>query len=70
MVGIDSGATTHMCESLHGCLSCQKPNDGERYIYVRDGNTVEVEAIGKFRLLLKTGFYLDLNEAFNVSSLR
>ena len=56
--------------SLHGSLSCRKPNDGKRYIYVEDDNTVEVQAIGKFRLLLKTGFYLDLNETFNVSSFR
>uniref|UniRef100_A0A6N2MTR1 Integrase catalytic domain-containing protein n=1 Tax=Salix viminalis TaxID=40686 RepID=A0A6N2MTR1_SALVM len=53
-----------------GCLSCRKPNDVERYIYVGDGKTVEVEAIGKFRLLLKTGLYLDLNETFIVPSFR
>ncbi|KAK4397292.1 hypothetical protein Sango_1565800 [Sesamum angolense] len=35
------------------CLSCQKPNDVERYIYVGDGKAVLVEAIGKFRLLFK-----------------
>jgi len=48
---IDSGATTHISVSMQGCLSCRKPIDGERYIYVGDGKTVEVEAIGKFRLL-------------------
>lgn len=31
---------------------------------------MEVEAIGKFRLLLKTGFYLDLVETFIVPSFR
>ena len=35
-----------------------------------DGKTVQVEAIGKFRLLLKTVFYLDLNETFIVPSFR
>ena len=35
-----------------GCLSCRKPNDGERYIFVGDGKKVEVEAIGTFRLFL------------------
>ena len=44
--------------SLQGCLSCRKPTDGERYIYVGDDKTDEVHAIGKFRLLLKIGFYL------------
>ena len=61
---IDSGATTHISVSLQGCLSRRKPTDGERYIYVGDGKTVEVQEIGKFRLLLKTGFHLDLNETF------
>ena len=67
---IDSGATTHISVSMQGCLSCRKPSDGERYIYVGDGKTVQVEAIGKFRLLLKTGFYLDLDETFIVPSFR
>ncbi|CAH9093917.1 unnamed protein product, partial [Cuscuta europaea] len=53
-----------------GCLSCRKPIDGERYIYVGDGKWVEVESIGVFRLLLKTGFYLDLKETFVVLSFR
>ena len=52
---IDSGATTHISVSMQGCLSCRKPNDGERYIFVGDGKKVEVEEIGTFRLLLKSG---------------
>ncbi|XP_057975330.1 uncharacterized protein LOC131162741 [Malania oleifera] len=28
-----------------GCLNCRKPNDAERYFYVGDGKTVQVEAI-------------------------
>ena len=67
---IDSGATTHICVSMQGCLSFRKPNDGERYIVVGDGKKVEVEAIGRFRLLLKSGTYLDLNETFVVPSFR
>lgn len=67
---LDSGATTHISVSMQGCLSCRKPNDVERYICVGDGKTVEVEAIGKFILLLKTRFYLDLNETFIVPSFR
>ena len=66
---IDSGATTHISVSMQGCLSYQKPNDGERYIFVGDGK-VEVEAIGTFRLLLKSGTYLDLNETYVVPSFR
>ena len=64
---IDSGAITHISVSLQGC---RKSTDGERYIYVGNDKTVKVQASGKFRLLLKTGFYLDLNETFVVSSFR
>ena len=67
---LDSGATTHISVSMQGCLNCRKPNDNERYIYVGDGKTVQVETIGVFRLLLKTGFYLDLYETFVVPSFR
>ena len=67
---IDSGATTHISVSMQGCLSCRKPNDAERFIYVGDGKSVEVEAIGNFRLLLKTGYYLDLKETYIVPSFR
>ena len=35
-----------------------------------DGKTAKVEAIWKFRLLLKTGVYLDLKENYVVSSFR
>ena len=55
---------------MQGCLSFRKPIDGERYIYVGDAKSIEVEATGTFRLLLRTGFYLDLNETFIVSLFR
>ena len=67
---IDYRASTNISMSMEGCLSCQKPNDGERHIFVGDGKKVEVEAIGIFRLLLKFGTYLDLNETFVVLSFR
>lgn len=35
-----------------------------------DGKSVEVEAIGHFRLLLCTGYYLDLIDTFVVPSFR
>ena len=53
------------------CLSYQKPIDSERWIYVGDGKSVEVEDIGHFRLLLLcTHFYLDLEDTFIVPSFR
>jgi len=67
---LDSGATTHISASMQGCLSYRRPSDGERYIFVGDEKSVEVEAIGHFRLLLGTGLYLDLKDAFIVPSFR
>ena len=67
---MDSSATTHISVSMQGCLSCRKPVDAERFIYVGDGNRIEVEAIGTFRLLLKSGTYLELKETFIVPSFR
>ena len=55
---------------MQDCLSYQKSNDGERYIYVGDSKIVEVEVIEKFRLLPKTGFYLDSDETFIIPSFR
>lgn len=52
------------------CLHCRNPNNPEKYIYVGNGEKVQVDAIGTFRLLLKIGFYLDLNETKVVPSLR
>jgi len=64
---IGSGATTHISVSIQACMSCQKLSDSERYICASDGRTVEIEATKKFILLLKTEFYLDLNETFIVA---
>ena len=44
--------------------------DGERYIYVGNGNKVAVKAIGLFRLQLDSGCTLDLEETFVVPSFR
>ena len=55
---------------MQGCLSDRVPNDVERFIYVGDGKSMEVEATGHFRLLLKTGIYFDLKEIFIVPSFR
>jgi len=55
---------------MQGCLSYQKPSDGERYIFVGDEKSVKVEVIRYFRLLLGTDFYLDLKDTFTVPLFR
>ncbi|KAK9734067.1 hypothetical protein RND81_04G112500 [Saponaria officinalis] len=67
---VDSGATTHISVSMKRCLKHRRPIDGERYIYVGDSKSVEVDSIGTFRLLLRTGLYLDLEDTFVVPSFR
>ncbi|KAL8157842.1 hypothetical protein AgCh_002526 [Apium graveolens] len=67
---VDSGATTHISVYMQGFLWSRPPIDAERFIYVGNDNKVSVEAVGTFRLLLKTGIYLDLFETFVVPSFR
>ena len=61
---LDSGATTNISVSMKGCLHYRKPIDSERWIYVGDGKSVEVEAIGHFRLLLCNGFLFGFERYF------
>jgi hypothetical protein len=67
---IDSDATTHISVSMQGYQNYHKPRDDERYIYVGDDNKAEIKIIGHFRLLLKTGLYLNLFDTFVVPSFR
>ena len=46
------------------------PIDGERYIYVGNGNKVAMKAIVLFILQLDSGCTLDLDETFVVPSFR
>ncbi|RVX18298.1 Retrovirus-related Pol polyprotein from transposon TNT 1-94 [Vitis vinifera] len=58
------GATTHISVMIQGCLRSRMPTDGERYVYVGNGNKVAVKAIDLFRLQLDSGCTLDLEETF------
>ena len=63
---VDSGATTYISISIQDCLWSRSPNNVESFIYVGDDKAVPVKAIGNFRLLLKTGCFLDSIETFIV----
>ncbi|RVW92501.1 Retrovirus-related Pol polyprotein from transposon TNT 1-94 [Vitis vinifera] len=56
---IDTGATTHISVTMQGCLRSRMPIDGERYIYVGNGNKAAVKVIGLFRLQLDSGFCIE-----------
>ena len=67
---VNFDATTHISVTIQHCLWSQLSSDDERFIFVGDDKRVAVEAIGTFRLQLKTRFYLDLFETFVASSFR
>ncbi|RVX10784.1 hypothetical protein CK203_018368 [Vitis vinifera] len=43
----NTGATTHISVTMQGCLRSRMPTNGERYIYVGNGNKVAVKAIAE-----------------------
>lgn len=53
-----------------GYLSCWKPREDVRFIYICDEKPVKVEAIDTFRLLLITDYYFDLKETYVVPLFR
>ena len=55
---------------MQDCLTYREPLDAERRIYVGEGKSVEVKAVGHFRLLLNTGYFLDLKYALVVPSFK
>jgi len=63
-----SGITINIGVSMHDCLSYRKAIKTGRWIYVENGKSMDVEAIGNFRLLLCMGYYLDLKDTFVVLS--
>ena len=53
---IDSGATTHVSNSLHGSSMRKTLPRGTRRIKVANGVEAEVEAVADFYLELNSGF--------------
>ena len=66
---IDSGATVHVANSLHGAsMRRTLPRDARR-IKVANRLEAEVEAIAEFHLELHSGFVLCIRDIFYVPSL-
>ena len=66
---IDSGATTHVSNSMQGFLTSRKPKESERFIYMGNRLKAEVIAVGTYRLHLETGYQMDLMNTFYVPSI-
>ncbi|CAA0806005.1 Unknown protein, partial [Striga hermonthica] len=67
---LDSGSTTNISVSMQGCLSHRKPTDAKRRIYFGNGESVDVEAVGIFKLLLSTGHFMELKDTFVIPTFR
>lgn len=65
---IDSGSTIHVSTVMQGFLSLRKPNDGEHNIYSGNKMCSKVEGVGTYRLVLHTGYTLDLERVFYIPS--
>ena len=66
---VDSGATVHVSGCVQGFLSKRSPSDGLRTIMMGNRQESRVEAIGTYRLVLDTGFSLDLHDTFYVPAI-
>ena len=67
---IDSGATVHVANSLHGFHSTRTTQRSERHIKVANGVQADVEAIGDVSLELVNSFMLVLRYVLLVPSLQ
>ncbi|KAK2989965.1 hypothetical protein RJ640_004128 [Escallonia rubra] len=66
---ISEGATVHITNSLQGFLFVKKLNKGDRNVLVGNGEKAQVEAIRTLRLVLESGFNLDLVDTVYVPSM-
>ena len=57
---IYTGASIHIMNSLQGYLTSKRLSKGERTITLGNRTKVEIEFIGTLRLILDTGFIMDL----------
>ncbi|KAK9232999.1 hypothetical protein WN943_023248 [Citrus x changshan-huyou] len=65
---IDSGSTIHISNTMQGFLNHRKPMESERAIYSGNKMPSRVEAVRTYRLVLNSGFVLDLDKTFYIPS--
>ena len=66
---LDSAATTHVSNTIHGFLSIQTINPNENFMLMGNRVRASIEAIGTYRLFLDTGHHLDSFQTFYVPSI-
>ena len=63
---IDTSVSIHITNSLQGYLTSKKLSKGERTITLGNGTKVKIEVIVTLRLILDTGFIMDLVDTIYV----
>ena len=66
---IDTGANVHVSNSMQGFLTIQTINPSENFLFMGNKDKAPVEAIGTFRLVLDSGYQLDLCQTLYVPSI-
>ena len=67
---IDSGASSHIVNSLQGFISKRRPSENEVSLCVGNGVQVKVEFIGVVKLSLESGFSFVLENTVYVPTMR
>jgi hypothetical protein len=63
---LDSGATTHVSHIMQGFLSIQTIKGSEKFLYMGNRMKARIEGIGTYRLVLDTGYHIDLKSCLYV----
>ncbi|KAI5409610.1 hypothetical protein KIW84_055153, partial [Lathyrus oleraceus] len=63
---LDSGATTHVSHIMQGFLSIQTIKGSEKFLYMGNKMKTQIEGIGTYRLILDTGYHIDLKSCLYV----
>ncbi|GJU93442.1 retrotransposon protein, putative, ty1-copia subclass [Tanacetum coccineum] len=66
----DTGCGTHICNTIQGLRGYRKLNKGALDLYVGNGHSAAVEAIGSFELILPSGMILILDNCHFSPSIR
>ena len=66
---LDSGATTHVSNTMHGFLTFQSTNLNDNFLFMGNRIKAPIEGIRTYRLVLDTRCHLDLLQTFYVPSL-
>jgi GAG-pre-integrase domain len=66
---VDTGVYMHITNSLQGFISLKMLQKREKKLNVANGLEAKVEIVGTLRLILKSGFILDLYDIVYISSM-